>query len=194
MRWPNGLDLTTSISFPRYRHLTHPNYLLTRHRELAEVADAEWPDAYCPSHPGSYKLLFDVLDEVIEVVKPQMVHIGHDEWRAPPGSCPRCGNKDRGELFADDVNKIHDYLAARGIRTATYGDHLVERVRGKGVSEQKTRAGFAYQWPGALSPAQVIERIPKDILIFNWFWKDGKKTTESRTKFSWRSGGFTRSS
>ena len=160
---------------PEVPALTHANYLLTRHRELAEVADAEWPDAYCPSHPGSYKLLFDVLDEVIEAVKPQMVHIGHDEWRAPLGSCPRCGNKDRGELYAQDVNKIHDYLAAKGIRTAMYGDHLVERVRGKGASDQKTRAGYAYQWPGALSPVQVKERIPKDILIFNWFWKDGKE-------------------
>jgi hypothetical protein len=160
---------------PEVPSLTHSNYLLSRHRELADVADAEWPDAYCPSHPGSYKLLFDVLDEVIEVVKPQTVHIGHDEWRAPLGACPRCGNKDRRELFAQDVNKIHDYLTAKGIRTAMYGDHLMERVRGTGASDQKTRAGFTYQWPGGLTPAQVKEKIPHDILIFNWFWKDGKE-------------------
>jgi hexosaminidase len=160
---------------PEVPSLSHSNYLLSRHRELADVADAEWPDAYCPSHPGSYKLLFDVLDEVIEVVKPQMVHIGHDEWRAPLGACPRCGNKDRRELFAQDVNKIHDYLAAKRIRTAMYGDHLVERVRGIGASDQKTRAGYAYQWPGGLTAAQVKEKIPHDILIFNWFWKDGKE-------------------
>ncbi len=160
---------------PEVPSLTHSNYLLTRHRELADVPDAEWPDAYCPSNPASYRLLFDVLDEVIEVVKPRMVHIGHDEWRAPLGSCLRCGDRDRGELYAQDVNKIHDYLAARGIRVAMYGDHLLERVRGKGSSDQKTRAGFLYQWPGALTPAQVKERIPKDILIFNWFWRDGRE-------------------
>jgi hexosaminidase len=160
---------------PEVPSLTHSNYLLTRHRELADVPDAEWPDAYCPSNPASYKLLFDVLDEVIDVVKPRMVHIGHDEWRAPLGACPRCGDKDRAELFAQDVNKIHAYLAARGIRTAMYGDHLVERVRGKGSTAQKTRAGYAYQWPGALTPELVKQKIPKDILLFNWFWRDGKQ-------------------
>lgn len=160
---------------PEIPSLTHSYYLLTRHRELAEIQDAEWPDAYCPSNPGSYKLLFDVLDEHIEVMKPRMVHIGHDEWRAPPGHCPLCGAKDRGELFAQDVKKIHDYLSARKIRVAMYGDHLIESVRGKGTSEQKARSGYVYQWPGALTPAQVSEKIPKDILIFNWFWREGRE-------------------
>jgi len=57
---------------------------------------------------------------------------------------------------------------------AMYGDHLVEGVRGMGGSAQKTRAGYSYRWPGALTPAQVLGKIPKDILLFNWFWKDGK--------------------
>ena len=26
--------------------------------------------------------------------------------------------------------------------------------------------------PGALTPQQVKDLIPKDILIFNWFWQD----------------------
>jgi len=160
---------------PEVPSLSHSNYLLTRHRELAEVPDAEWPDAYCPSNAGSYRLLFDVLDEVIDTVKPRVVHVGHDEWRAPVGSCPRCANKDRRELFAQDLNKIHDYLFARGVATAIYGDHLLERVRGKGASDQKTRTGFAYQWAGGLAPEQVKNSIPKDILIFNWFWRDGKE-------------------
>ena len=78
---------------PEVPSLTHSNYLLTRHRELAEVADAEWPDTYCPSHPGSYKLLFDVLDEVIEVVKPQMMHIGHVNGEPRPVPASAAGTK-----------------------------------------------------------------------------------------------------
>ena len=160
---------------PEIPSLTHSYYLLTRHRELADVPDAEWPDAYCPSNPDSYKLLFDVLDECIDLVHPRMVHIGHDEWRSPLGACPRCAGKDRGELFAQDVNRIHDYLAKRNIRVAMYGDHLMESVRGREKSDEKTRAGYSYEWPGALTPEQVKARIPKDILIFNWFWREGKK-------------------
>ena len=55
---------------PEIPSLTHSYYLLTRHRELAEVQDAEWPDTYCPSEPKVYDLLFDVLDEYIGVMHP----------------------------------------------------------------------------------------------------------------------------
>jgi len=58
---------------PELPSLSHSYYLLTRHRELAEVPAAEWPDAYCPSNPKSYELLFDVLDEYIDVIKPKVI-------------------------------------------------------------------------------------------------------------------------
>ena len=115
---------------PEIPSLTHSYYLLTRHRELAEIPDAEWPDTYCPSNPQVYNLLFDVLDEYIEVMKPRMVHVGHDEWRMPWGVCPLCRGKDPRELYAQDINKIHDHLTQRGIKMSIYGDHLIEPLRG----------------------------------------------------------------
>src|SRR5690348_17855116 len=65
---------------PEIPSLTHAYYLLTRHRELAEVPDAEWPDAYCPSAAGSYKLLFDVMDEMIEVTRSEERSVGIEVW------------------------------------------------------------------------------------------------------------------
>jgi hypothetical protein len=159
---------------PELPSLTHSYYLLTRHRELAEIADAEWPDTYCPSLAASYRLVFDVLDEYIDVLKPAMVHIGHDEWRIPWGVCPRCRDKDPRQLFADDVNKIYAHLKSRGVRVAMWGDHFIEPLRGARLKDRRTRDGYAYQVPGALSPEQVLALIPKDILIFNWFWDDSQ--------------------
>lgn len=157
---------------PEIPSLTHSYYLLARHRELAEIADAEWPDTYCPSLEASSRLAMDVLDEYIDVMHPAMVHIGHDEWRIPWGVCSRCRDKDPRVLFADDVNKIYAHLKARGVKTAMWGDHLIEPLRGERLKDRTTRAGLKYQVPGALSPEQVLARIPKDILIFNWFWDD----------------------
>ena len=155
---------------PEIPSLTHSYYLLTRHRELAEVQDAEWPDTYCPSEPKVYDLLFDVLDEYIGVMHPKIVHVGHDEWRIPLGVCKRCKGKDPRELYAADVNRIYAYLHAKGIGMAIYGDHLIEAVRGKGTEHVDNPGGTPYDQPGALSPDQVKRLIPKDILIFNWFW------------------------
>ena len=158
---------------PEIPSLTHAYYLLARHREFAEIQQAEWPDTYCPLVPEVYDLYFDVLDEYIEVMEPAIVHIGHDEWRMPMDVCERCRGLDYRRLFADDVKKIHEHLAQKDIRVAMWGDHLLERVREKGHRDTETSVGYKFRRPGALAPELVQAEIPKDILIFNWFWNAG---------------------
>ncbi|HZU24345.1 MAG TPA: beta-N-acetylhexosaminidase [Bryobacteraceae bacterium] len=155
---------------PELPSFTHSYYLLSEHKDLSEVPGEKWPDTYCPSNPASYKLLFDVYDEYIEVLKPRIIHAGHDELFLPVGLCPRCGNKDIGERYGEDVRKIHDYLAGKGIRMAIWGDMLLEGVRGKGLQKKTAPDGWTYYAPGGMTPEQVARLIPKDILIFNWFW------------------------
>ncbi len=156
---------------PEIPSLTHGFYLLTRHPELAEYEADIWPDTYCPSNPKTYDLVFDVLDEYIQVMNPKMIHIGHDEWRgAPLDVCPRCKGKDYSELFAKDVNMLYSYLKKKDIKMAMWGDFLLESIRGKGPHDQTSATGLKYQTPGGLRPEVVRESIPKDILMFNWFW------------------------
>jgi len=157
---------------PELPSLTHAYYLLAGHEDLAENVNQPVPDTYCPLKPGSYKLYFDVLDEYIEVMHPSIIHIGHDEWRMEKDLCKLCKGKDYGELYAADVIKIHDYLAKKGIKIALWGDHLLESVTEKEFQTWKSSAGYQYKIPGALRPQQVLELIPKDILVFNWFWDE----------------------
>ncbi len=151
---------------------THSYYLLTEYRDLAAVPQDKWPDIYCPVNPKSYTLTFEVYDEFIEVLKPRSVHIGHDELFLPVDVSQQCSDKDIGELFGEDVNKIHNYLASRGIRTQLWGDMLLQSVRGSGMETKKAPDGWTYNSPGGLTPEQVERLIPKDCLIYNWFWSD----------------------
>lgn len=174
---------------PEIPSLTHAFYLLARHKDLSEVPGDKWPDTYCSSNPKSYELLFDVMDEYIEVLKPRMIHTGHDEWFAPFGLCPRCKDQDPGELYGRDLVRIHDYLADRGIRMAIWGDYLLERVRGKGLRRHVAPDGWVYSSPGAMTPEQVRKLVPKDILIFNWFWsreESGKLNEAQLEEFGFR--------
>lgn len=155
---------------PEIPSLTHSFYLLARHPELSEVPGDTWPDTYCPSHPETYELLFNVMDEYIEVTKPKMIHAAHDEWFAPFGLCSSCRGTSPGELFGGDLRKIHEYLASRNIKMAIWGDYLLESVRGAGLQKRVAPDGWAYHTPGAMTPNQVEALVPKDILIFNWFW------------------------
>jgi len=181
-RWVRRYHIDLVPELPSF---THSYYLMSEHRDLAEVPGEQWPDTYCPSNPESYKLLFDVYDEYIELLHPRMIHAGHDELFLPVGLCPRCKDKDIRERYGEDVRKIHDYLKSKGIRMAIWGDMLLEGVRGSGLQSKKTRDGFAYFTPGAMTPEQVRRLIPNDILIFNWFWSgsDGTYTEPQAQAF-----------
>jgi len=157
---------------PELPSLTHSYYLLFSHEDLAENPDQPYPDTYCPLKPEVYNIYFDVLDEYIDVIHPSVIHIGHDEWRMEKDLCELCRGKDYGQLYADDLSKIHDYLAEKGIKTAIWGDHLLESVTEKDHQTWKSSSGYQYKIPGALRPEQVLKLIPKDIIIFNWFWDD----------------------
>ncbi|RPI21229.1 MAG: hypothetical protein EHM61_25295, partial [Acidobacteria bacterium] len=181
---------------PEVPSLTHSYYLLTRHRELAEIQESEWPDTYCPSNQGSYDLLFDVVDEFLDVMKPKMMHMGLDEWRMPVGVCPLCRGKDPRDLFISNVNRVHQHLRSKGVRMAMWGDHFNERVRGVKVQAKKSPSGYEYETPGALTAEQVKSRIPKDILVFNWLWEDmhgGAKNDADLTEWGFEHiyGNFT---
>lgn len=168
---------------PELPSLPHSYYLLAGHKNLAENRKEVFPDTYCPLQPEIYKIYFDVLDEYIDVIHPKMIHIGHDEWRMEKDECERCKGKDYGELFANDLKKIHDYLAKKGIATAIWGDHLLESVREKDPRVVKSSTGYVYKVPGALRPEQVKKMIPKDVLVFNWFW-DERYERSNDTKIS----------
>ncbi len=167
---------------PEIPSLTHSFYLLAKHPELSEVPGDTWPDTYCPSHPETYKLLFDVMDEYIEVTKPGMIHAAHDEWFAPFGLCSCCRSRDPGELFGSDLRKIHEYLSGRSIKMAIWGDYLLESVRGAGLQPRVAPDGWAYHAPGAMTATQVAKLIPKDILLFNWFWHGAKEGLQNEVQ------------
>ena len=109
---------------PEVPCLSHADYLIAGRKELAEFPYDPYPDTACTSNPKYYELLFEVMDEVIEVFEPRVVHIGHDEYYGF-GVCEECRKKSRAELFAEDVTKMRDYLAERNIRTMMWAEKFL---------------------------------------------------------------------
>ena len=124
---------------PEVPCLSHADYLIAGRKDIAECPDDPCPDTYCPSNPKSYEVLFDVFDEVIEVFDPKVLHIGHDEYYVY-GVCPRCKGKRGADIFADDIKKIHGYLAERGIRTMMWAEKLLNSY-----NKEWAAAGGAYK-------------------------------------------------
>lgn len=152
---------------PEVQSLAHVQYLTHAFPEIAEIPEEKLQDNvdtlnedklpstfyhhdYCPSNPRTYEILFDVIDEIVEVFAPvEYIHMGHDEVRSI-GVCPRCKGKTPAELFADDINKIHDYLSGKGIKMMIWADMLQPMPK----------------YP--THPA--IDRIPKDIVLLDFIW------------------------
>ncbi len=161
---------------PEVQALSHAYYLCCSHPEIAERQDDPFPDTYCPSNPASYELLFDVMDEVIEVFQPRVMHTGHDEAYTY-ALCPRCRDKSGAELIAGDLIKIHDYLAGKGVRMAMWGDKLMNIIVGgkaEGGREIRVPAGTWFNSTQEYVMAetyQAVDVVPKDILILDWYWK-----------------------
>lgn len=174
---------------PEIPTLSHAYAMISAHPELAVFPDDIWPDVYDPTNPKVYDLVFDVFDEYIDATKPNMIHIGHDEWRGfPMKRSAAFKDHSYADLYISDVNTLYDYLSKKGIEVAMWGDFLLERVRGKEARTEESLTGEEYLIPGAVPFERVKNEIPKDILIFNWMWADqvgGRENDETFTR-----GGF----
>lgn len=165
---------------PEVPLLSHVDYLLTEHREFAENKEDPCPDSYCPENEEVYKLVFDVLDEVIEVFSPSIIHIGHDEWENFC-LCEKCKGQNAAELYAKDIRRIYDYLKEKNIRTMMWGDKLLPLIDSRGVTWGGARCIWfdakTHTIPTRYLPAtcQAIDLIPKDIMIMHWSWRFGEK-------------------
>ena len=74
---------------------------------------------FCPSAEQTYKLLFDIIDEMVPLFTSEVFDLGIDEvsqyengsrWVADD----RCQGKDPVRLFAEYTNRLADYVTAKG--------------------------------------------------------------------------------
>ena len=162
---------------PEIQGLSHSYYLTLAHREIAELEDDMFPDSYCPLNDKSYELYFEVAEEVLEVFEPSIVSVGHDEIRVL-GECPKCREKTTHELLAIELNRLHEFYAAKGIRMMMWGELLLHYKTYKGTWCGEGRLatneyGFTHQYPAAYG---AKDHIAKDIIMLDWFYGSDHST------------------
>ncbi|MBI3945924.1 MAG: family 20 glycosylhydrolase [Armatimonadetes bacterium] len=148
---------------PLVETLGHVRWMFENDQHLDLAEDPEARFAYCPSNPKTYDLVFDVLEEAVDLFgRPRFFHIGHDEFlnRGRFAAEGPCKGKAITDLFVADTLKLRDFLAQRGARTLIWGDVLL------GPKE----AADATHAPSLAEARQLRERLPKDILITDWHY------------------------
>jgi hypothetical protein len=129
----------------------------------------EWPNddglyckSYCPLHPGVHKVVFAIVDEIMEVFEADAFHAGMDEvFYIGEDECPRCRDKDHAELFAGEVNRIRDHLASNGKELWIWGDRLIDgETSGLGM------------WEASINDThRAIDMISRDVVICDWHYE-----------------------
>ncbi len=123
--------------------------------------------SYCPLHPDVHAVVFDLVDEIVEVFEADGFHAGLDEvFYIGDEKCPRCKGKNRAELFAGEVTKIRNHLAEKDITLWMWGDRLLDgALTGLGMWEASTNDTYA-----------AIDMIPKDVVICDWHYEQAVPT------------------
>jgi N-acetyl-beta-hexosaminidase len=133
-----------------------------------------WPNddglyckSYCPLHPGVHKVVFELVDEILEVFEAEGFHAGMDEvFYIGHEDCLRCQGRDKAELFAGELTKIRNHLALSGKRLWIWGDRLLDgKTTGIGLWEASYN-----------NTHKAIDLIPKDVMICDWHYERADPT------------------
>lgn len=142
--------------------------------EVKMPATYKWPNpeglyckSYCPLHPGVHKIVFALMDEICDAFETDAFHAGMDEvFYIGNDKCPRCGGKDKAELFAGEVWAIRNHLAQKNRELWMWGDRLLDgKTTGLGM------------WEASMNNThRAIDLIPRDVVICDWHYERPDKT------------------
>jgi len=150
----------------------YPEFDETPHINTEDYSGWPNPDglyckSYCPLHPDVHKVVFALVDELMEVFEADFFHSGMDEvFYIGDDKCPRCSGRDKAELFAGEVTKISNHLALKGRRLMIWGDRLIDgKTTGIGM------------WEASMNNThRAIDLIPKDVFICDWHYERPDQT------------------
>lgn len=160
---------------PEFECLGHQSWadktfpLLSKYPQLG-ITPGLYPgndEIYCrewnPLDPRVNKMVFQLMDELIDAFNAPAFHVGMDEiFLLGADTSPSTRGKNRAALFAKTVNEIHHHLVDQdGVEMLMWGDRLIDG--------QKYDYG---EWESSLNGTfGAIDRIPKDIIICDWHYE-----------------------
>jgi len=160
---------------PEFQSLVHQSWksetfpLLTAY-PLFDSTPGAFPGndgVYCrewdPLNPAVAKIVFQLMDELIDSFRANAVHVGMDEvFLLGSDLSPSTKGKDPAMLFAKAVNDIHRHLVSkRHVEMLMWGDRLIDG-----------KTNNLGEWEASMNgTAAALDMIPKDIIICPWHYE-----------------------
>jgi Glycosyl hydrolase family 20, catalytic domain len=146
----------------------HTDPLLTQYPQFDETP-GKFPGnkgiycrSWCPRNPDVNRVVFALIDELIDAFDADAFHVGMDEvFLIGSEYCPRCRGADPAKLFAKCVNDLHGHIVGRRhIEMLMWGDRFLP-AKAMGYSKWEASAN---------GTAGAADLVPKDIILCDWHY------------------------
>jgi hypothetical protein len=163
---------------PQFQCLGHQSWrqrtgpLLTTYPDL-DLTPGAFPKnkgIYCrewdPLNPKVNRIVFPLLDEIIDAFQADALHVGMDEvFLLGSEKSPSTKGKDPAKVFAKAVNDLHRHLVKeRQVEMLMWGDRLIDAKKFHWGEWEASKNGTA----------AAVDLIPKDIIICPWHYERSK--------------------
>lgn len=138
--------------------------LLRAYPELDEMPDEKavfYSRSLCMTHPLVRPIVYDLMDELVDVFEADAIHIGCDEV-FHIGVCPQCAKHSKAELLANWITDLHDHMSARGVEVLMWADRL--------ISSKETGYNMYEACENDTEAARYM--IPKDVILCDWHYNE----------------------
>jgi hypothetical protein len=146
---------------------THP--LLSKYPEL-DLTPGAFPEnkgIYCrewdPMNPKTNKIVFALIDELIDAFQAKAFHVGMDEvFLLSSEHAPSTKNLNPADVFAKAINDLHGHIVGqRKLTMLMWADRLIDGEQFKMGEWEASKVGTA----------AAIDKIPKDIILCPWHYE-----------------------
>ena len=137
--------------------------LLRAYPELDEMPNEKgvfYSRSLCLTNPLVKLIVFDLMDELLDVFEADAMHIGCDEV-FHIGLCDECKKYSNAQLLADWVNALHDHLKEKGAELMMWGDRF--------LNAEET--GFGTFEASGNHTEDAIHMVKKDIIVCDWHYE-----------------------
>lgn len=137
--------------------------LLRAYPEFDEQRDMDeiyYARSICPSNNAAKIVVCELIDELMDAFESDTIHIGCDE-AFNLGTCPKCKNHTRGELFSSWVNGINEHVKAKGGSVLMWGDRLLP---------QNGTPYHGWEACDGVDTYKAIDTVSRDIIVCDWHY------------------------
>jgi len=137
--------------------------LLRAYPELDEMPDEKgvfYSRSLCLTNPLVKLIVFDLIDELLDVFEADAMHIGCDEV-FHIGICPECRKRSKAKLLADWINTLNEHLKEKNAQLMMWGDRFLNA----------NETGYGSYEASDNNTEDALNMVAKDIVICDWHYE-----------------------